>query len=380
MKKTTLVLGTLGVLTAGYITLLLQLRDHLEVGAPGADARAVVVTAEGEIVVVGTNLPPDSGVASNLWVGRLTAAGEPVWHRTHDAEDGVITGVDVELDETGGLHIAGTLTGTPPSAGLISLGGSGEVRATHPCPTPEQGFAFGLQSLDADTRVLLGSSERGSLICAVGPDGVRWSKRLELGWAADLVARTGELVVMTTFDMREGRGARYRPRILRLDLEGQVLDQSLPWNEGAAGQLLPLDDGVLLVGTSNKQGRLSALDGRGEIRWDRLLGEAGSGFAAAVPTAEGWILAGFTGHEDHAADGWVVSVDVTGELLWETRLPGGAGASLRDVALLPDGSVIAVGQAPGEEWPLAWLVHLDPGGALLWERRLGPRDLPAQTG
>lgn len=100
-----------------------------------------------------------------------------------------------------------------------------------------------------------------------------------------------------------------------------------------------------------------------------------SGIYSAVPIeAGGYLVSGYIDNALGRKTGWLLKVDEEGGIVWQRQYPRGIGAVLAKAVEMPDGSILAIGEAlPGEEDPLkaAWVMNVAAdNGALIWQRYL----------
>lgn len=123
-------------------------------------------------------------------------------------------------------------------------------------------------------------------------------------------------------------------------------------------------------GTSD--GAIRKYDAAAGIIWELAREtEDGDGFHAAAPTSDGGAVAvGSRLHrnraEHHNWDAVLVRLDRDGKQVWRRDFDGGKRGDLTKVALLPDGSIIAVGYATPEGaniWK-PWIMRLNSEGRL----------------
>lgn len=125
------------------------------------------------------------------------------------------------------------------------------------------------------------------------------------------------------------------------------------------------------------------------IEWQRALGGSNDEVArCVVPTADGgYIVAGATSSGDgdvsflHSIfyDAWVVKLDSTGTIQWETSLGGSAGDYAMAVAVAADGGYFISAYASSSDGDVTnhhgasdiWVVKLDTAGTIQWQKALG---------
>lgn len=113
-------------------------------------------------------------------------------------------------------------------------------------------------------------------------------------------------------------------------------------------------------------------DDAGNVVWEFApLSDDGDGFNAAAPTSDGGVVVvGYRLHgrtaERHNWDGVLVRLDKYGNELWRREFDAGKRDELTDLALLSDGSIIAVGYTTPEGSDIwkPWIMRLNPEGQL----------------
>jgi hypothetical protein len=119
---------------------------------------------------------------------------------------------------------------------------------------------------------------------------------------------------------------------------------------------------------------VARVDGSGGLMWYRRFGGVGSGAALRLVAASGgFVLAGysrgFTGGADGAGGGLVARVSASGVVEWQTVVTGAVGTSavFNDVAIRPDGVLVAAGNYPATSLIIQghWLVMVDADGDVL---------------
>lgn len=130
------------------------------------------------------------------------------------------------------------------------------------------------------------------------------------------------------------------------------------------------------------------LDGLGNLVWETNYGGSGNEEATDIEQVSdgGFIVAGFTsssngdiGENYGGIDFWVIKLDTTGALVWETNL-GGTGFDIaQSVEQTVDGGYIVGGYSESSDGDVGgnygekdyWIVKLDALGNLVWETNLG---------
>lgn len=160
------------------------------------------------------------------------------------------------------------------------------------------------------------------------------------------------------------------------------------------------DGGCIAAGfTSSREGTVTSSHGRADVLiarfdavgnqvWHKTFGGSENDIAHAIsPTQDGgWVVTGTTSSSDGdvdqpkgAEDIWVLKLNGSGELQWQTCLGGSGEDNGTAIQQTTDGGYIVagthhsqngdVGAALGETD--AWLVRLDENGAILWEKSFG---------
>jgi hypothetical protein len=180
--------------------------------------------------------------------------------------------------------------------------------------------------------------------------------------------------------------------VMKLDASGTVQWSNVyygaNWDSGPAGDSqYPIfqtpDGGYILSGTVQASAYpfenlffLLKLDARGNIAWQKGYGGTNSGYdvsreaGGAYATSDGgYVLAGESNIFLHAATGWIVKTDASGNILWQktyTGLTPGGGNVINDIIQTSDGGYTAAGDSwtanPTYGGPGLWLVTTDSTG------------------
>lgn len=176
----------------------------------------------------------------------------------------------------------------------------------------------------------------------------------------------------------------------------------------ASSLQLTVDGGYIIVGTSNSddgdvganndaEGYLGGdfwvikLNNLGDLVWETNLGgnsdEAGNDIQQT--TDGGYIVVGFTDSNNQdisgdtdSADFWIIKLDESGNLVWETNYGGSSGEAANSVEQTLDGGYIVAGSSGSSDSSEGdvggnnggvdyWILKLDAEGLLVWETNLG---------
>lgn len=99
----------------------------------------------------------------------------------------------------------------------------------------------------------------------------------------------------------------------------------------------------------------------GEVLWERHYGDPETDMPTCLLAAPGggWVLGGLRTIQDQLAV-WITKTDARGEPLWERIFHSGARDRLSDLAVTPEGRILAVGSS--DEPEVAWTLGLDADG------------------
>jgi len=146
--------------------------------------------------------------------------------------------------------------------------------------------------------------------------------------------------------------------------------------------LLP-DGGSIAVGSSNSfgdgsyDGYVIRLDVAGQVLWQRTYGSDAWDFLYSVDVLDdGFLLAGSTyGTTDGSSDMWLIRTDLDGDTLWTRTYGGDADDEARSViALGTDGCVLGGTLRTGGSEADAVMIKYDATGQEEWSAELGGAD------
>jgi len=150
----------------------------------------------------------------------------------------------------------------------------------------------------------------------------------------------------------------------------------------AAYAMAPTNDGgILLVGetaSGNGNGDLWAgkVGASGEIEWQQALGGAEKERGMAVTTLPDgtFLVAGDTASKGAGGpDGWLLRIDDSGQLLWDSTFGGEGADHVHQLAPLTDGGFLAAGATSTDSaggWDL-WVVRFDQNYEVVWSQAYG---------
>ncbi|WP_273274833.1 fibronectin type III domain-containing protein [Maribacter polysiphoniae] len=168
---------------------------------------------------------------------------------------------------------------------------------------------------------------------------------------------------------------------------------------------LTVDGGYIIAGTSESDDGdvggnndaenylggdfwITKLSNSGDLMWETNLGGASDEAGNDIQqTADGgYIVVGTTYSNDQdisgdasAADFWIVKLDGSGNLIWETNYGGSSNEEATSVAQTLDGGYIVAGFSASSDGDVGgnnggldyWILKLDNDGLLVWESHLG---------
>jgi len=191
--------------------------------------------------------------------------------------------------------------------------------------------------------------------------------------------------------------------IVKLDNTG-----SLVWETNLGGSTTDIalsiqqttDGGYIVAGYSsstdgdiggNKGGVdywIVKLDNTGSLVWETNLGGSGNEYASSIQqtTNGGYIVAGYSrstdgdvGGNNGDVDYWIVKLDSTGNLVWETNLGGSGSDFANSIQQTTDGGYIIAGSSNSTDGDVGenngdsdyWIIKSNATGSLVWETNLG---------
>ena len=193
--------------------------------------------------------------------------------------------------------------------------------------------------------------------------------------------------------------------IQKINAKGSVLWSRILGGSGTEeirAMKVTRDGGSIIVGFSdskdpfvpNNNGKRDAyiirLDALGNTKWSKTYGGSGNDIANAVIQLddEGFIVGGETGSRDGnvkinkgGIDFWLIRLDKSGNIIWETTFGGVANETITSITLTQDGNILAGGvtdSGPNDGDVTynngktdLFLVKITKSNQLIWKRFLG---------
>ena len=161
-----------------------------------------------------------------------------------------------------------------------------------------------------------------------------------------------------------------------------------------------IDGGYIVAGESNSNSGdvggnnggsdywIVKLDASGSLIWENNLGGSDNDLAYSIQqtTDGGYIVTGKSnsndgdvGENNGGYDYWIVKLDASGTLIWETSLGGSDNDLANSIQQTTDGGYIIAGWSDSINGDVGgnnggfdyWIVKLDASGTLVWETNLG---------
>lgn len=197
--------------------------------------------------------------------------------------------------------------------------------------------------------------------------------------------------------------------VLKLDVNGAI-----QWEKTIGGTGIEVPEGIIqtsdggyLIGSrsnSNISGDKTEnniggwdywvlkLDASGSIQWQNTIGGTNNDFLnSVVQTSDGGYLlggnsdSGISGDKTEANQGnqdyWVVKIDATGNIVWQSTIGSSGDDSMNDLVELADGTIILAGFSPtgisGDKTSVGygfsdyWVVKIDATGNIIWQETYG---------
>ena len=214
-----------------------------------------------------------------------------------------------------------------------------------------------------------------------GTGNVKWNKVVSGGWIDSLDVA----LELSDGNFIAGGDIKHTAYLAKIAPAGKILwDWMYPGAESSSIYCaIPVSgNGLVAVGHVNDGAGFDAwclkLDKDGKIVWQQSFGGSGSDYAYAVQPAAGggYFVSGSTdsfGAGDD--DAWILKLDAEGRILWQQAF-GGAKADfthLSGLAATSDGGCIAAGmtESYGAGNEDGWVLRLDKTGKVKWQTAVG---------
>lgn len=162
--------------------------------------------------------------------------------------------------------------------------------------------------------------------------------------------------------------------------DAKLFDLIYPGLETSQAQaVVPVGDGFAIAGytygKADGEGWLVRIDGAGKLLWQKNFGGASNDYAAAlVALPDGFAFAGqdLSASEGKSNDAWLVKVDLNGNVVWQKTL-GGKQDDWAKALVSKGQSLVFAGytHSKGAGEADAWLVQVDASGGVIWESTFG---------
>lgn len=383
---------------------------------PGrGEARALAIADNGDIVVGGyVDRDKESVQASELdgWLARYSSDGRLIWEHRIGGEfrDEVAT---VQIARDGSIYIAGPRDlqfrqSIHHTASYVSrYAPDGALIWSTPVEGPEgpQVWLTSSRLLDDGSLLVAGGlnhapARSDAYVALFSAEGEQmWHE-----WPAEYPESANPIAPGKTIILRSPTGeysVQEHGRLGRLEagtveliatqpdmmgpLPARCIVVDLEWGNRADKDCGPMDDFAMDMTpasfpfTARRTGAIGTADGRvrkysdaGDVVWEYApVTDDGDGFSAAAPTSDGGVVvAGYRlqgrSVERHNWDGVLIRLDKDGRLVWRREFDAGKRDELTEVALLSDGSIVAVGYttpADADIWK-PWMMRLNSEGRL----------------
>lgn len=364
----------------------------------------VSATSDGCYILAGGVLSNNGDVSGNhsipgaydAWIVKVNANGIIQWQKCFGGSLDEFAGSIRQTADGGYIFVANTISNDqqiPFNHGLsdlwvVKIDASGNIQWSK---------TFGGSSVDVDVNGGLGSINRGKIA------------DIELTGDGYIIA-TGTRSNDGDVSGLHGNGNTQDIWVLKLDLNGV-----LQWQKclgGTAGEKLSgivvMNDGsyMLAAGTDSHDGDVSdnhnfsvtncwivKLDHSGNLLWEKCINQFN--FRREINDIEltsdgGVILGGMAAKPagGNSYDGWIVKLDASGSLQWETFIDDSYGKHIHSINQTADGGYIAIGRYyssfpfsfPGADSCTykgtvdIWVTKLTSTGTTEWQRNFGGSD------
>ncbi len=358
-----------------------------------AEAKAVALMPNGDIVIAGSIKPKEKDARSSGLVARLDREGNVKWVRILGGnKDDEFN--DVKVAENGDIIVAG-YTYSFGAGGydfwVLHLDENGNIKwqKTYGGSGGDKAYALALAPngdiiVAGETHSFGANTPNFSNLWILRLDGegnVKWQRTFEghyADWArAIAVAENGDFIIAgLTFSFGAGG---YDAWILRLDANGNVKWQKTYGgsNDDSADAVALAPNGDIIVagrtksfGAGNADFWVLHLDENGNIKWQKTYGGSDSDGADALALAPNGdiIVVGYTkSFGAGSADVWILRLDENGNVKWQKTYGGSDWDYANEVAMVDSGDIIVVGYtrsfSAGDDNNV-WFLRLPPDGNL----------------
>lgn len=293
-----------------------------------------------------------------------------------------------------------------------SIGGSDGDVATTVQATPDGGYMVGgfSTSTDGDASAGPGNSDYW-LVKLTGAGNIQWENKFggtsgDLAYASAIAADGGYVIAGYTLSTDGDVSGTHGNRdawVIKVSNGGSLLWQkALGGSEAdhANAVVATADGGFIVAGRTlssdgdileNKGGDdawLIKLDGNGNIVWQQTYGGSGNDVANAIITTPdgGYVFTGYTDSNNgdvtvnHGSyDVWVVKINGTGTIQWQSVLGGTSYEFGRSIIPAAGGGYIVAGQTFSNNGDVSgnhgsddfWMLKINETGVLQWQRTYG---------
>ncbi|GAB6102220.1 protein kinase domain-containing protein [Thermococcus sp.] len=325
-----------------------------------AEAKAVALMPNGDIVIVGSIKPKETDARSSGLVARLDKKGNVKWVRILGGnKDDEFN--DVKIAPNGDIIVAGYTesfgAGTPDHSNVwvLRLDENGNVKWQRSFGGEDSGSAWAVAIAENGDIIVVGTTSRANIdkdICVLkldGTGGIKWQKTY--GGSADdeayavAVTENGDIIV-AGYTRSFGDGGRY-VWVLRLDKNGNVKWQKSygeKWNSAEAyGIAITPNGDIIIIGDIRDNAWILLLDPKGNVKWQKAYGGKNINQASAVtisPMGDIFILGFRTNENFEYTIPWILSIDITGNIKWHKIY--GKYTFYDEMDIVSDGSFIAI--------------------------------------
>ncbi|WP_459195116.1 hypothetical protein [Halosimplex sp. J119] len=372
--------------------------------ATASEAEAIAPTGDGGFVAVGTIEPADSDNEREIWVSRLSTAGQVVWERTF-AERAVTEGFDVAGADDGFIVVGHTREDDADAQDAVALridaDGTEQWRRTFHV-RPGTTDTIRAVDVDGDGRfIFAGWTSRFKdawVVRMTDENNIDWAKRYGPGsrsrYHGVVTDSDGGYVVVGETDDTSGNTVGWANK-LGEDGTQQFSQQFKKQSESSTN---PYDDynvfydvtetrnGFVAVGanafdpkTNEQRGWALEFNINGGKLWDKRYTENNyTELRDITYTNLEYYVVGETATDGNGTDarGYAAHLGIDGAMKWSGTW-GDSTSGFTGFHLADDGGVVAVGDAAADGHSSAWSVKI--GGEAVATRTPSPTPTPTAT-